>query len=155
MRKPLFSSNEAKKSFMGCDLAERMIRVEQNISHSFGKLVPYNKTNFYLSMSPKQKTEYEYYLKNKTKKKFFFSLFALLPLLFIGLINFTATGNAIKNNISESNTLLIEGIVIGLCLVFILAGIFSFISKLSLDKKVKHHTKVIDKIIIGKRLSKK
>lgn len=148
-------SREEKKKFLTMDLAERMIRVEQNISTSFGKNIPYNKTNFYLSMVPKQRKEFEEYLKNKTKKRIFFSLLSLIPLIFIGLVNLNFTGNAIRRILTDANILLLEQFAVGAILIFLIIGIILFISKRNFDKRFKHHTKIIDKFVIGKHFGKK
>jgi hypothetical protein len=151
MQKNLYDMNkDEKQKFLTMDLAERLMRVEQNISLSFGKNIRYNQTNFYLSLTPKQKKEFEIYLNGKIKKRLFFSIFLLIPLIFIAAINITPTGNVIKNTLTESNTFILEGLALVLALLIIFFGLFSFFSKRNFDKKFKNHLKIIDKIVVRK-----
>ena len=137
-------SSDEKKQFFSLDMAERMIRVEQSISASFHKYIPYNETEYYRCMSQKQKEDFEKFIRRKNKKKIF-SLAALLaPLIIILALKTGMTGNAISENALPGNAILIfEWLMAALFLAILLIIINSFISKKRRDRKFKPHTKAM------------
>jgi uncharacterized membrane protein YuzA (DUF378 family) len=141
-----------KKKFLSMDLAERMIRVEQNVSSAFNKYVPYNQTEYYKSLSEEEKRQFEEHMKNKGKKKILgiFGLFA--PLLLIGFLSFNLTGNVVKENIGGTG---FSMLIIGLVALFVILALALFLFSLGRkkkDKKYSSHIKVIDDIISKKRV---
>src|SRR3989338_2350439 len=102
MKQQLLVSKADKKKIMSLDLAERLIRVEQNVSACFNKPVSFTQTEYFKSMSNSEKKDFIKYLNNKTKKKVFKLFLVFLPLLIIFLLNMSITGKAIKETIGES-----------------------------------------------------
>src|SRR3989344_1978058 len=86
MKQQLLVSKADKKKIMSLDLAERLIRVEQNVSACFNKPVSFTQTEYFKSMSNSEKKDFIKYLNNKTKKKVFKLFLVFLPLLIILII---------------------------------------------------------------------
>jgi len=145
---------QEKKKFLSMDLAERMIRVEQNVSSAFNKSVPYNQTEYYKSMSSTEKEQFEQFLKNKTKKKFLSIFGLIIPLIGLFFFSTSFTGNVIKESIGESsfNYLFLGlGIFIGLMIAILL---YSFYRKKSRDKIFNSHASIINNIFVEKGSTK-
>lgn len=139
-----------KNKFLSMDLAERMIRVEQNVSASFNKDVPYNKTEYYKSMSPEERKCFEEYLKNKGKKKtmivagFFVSLFVFL------IVNLKITGNAIRGAVDINAIGIFNLILIILIFVLALYLFFSYLHRKHKHRRAHKHIKVLENIMMTK-----
>ena len=110
-------NSEEKKDFLSNDLTERMIRVEQRVSAKFGKPVLYNKTEYYKSLAPEQRSKFEKYLKNKKQKKYFWLLLAVPVVLFL-LFNARLTGNVIGNGSGGNGMLVFISVIILIGFVF-------------------------------------
>ncbi len=142
-------SKAQKKKLMSNDLSERLIRVEQRVSAKFAKPVPYNKTEYYKSLTPYQKKSFEKYLKNKNRKKVMGLFALLLPVLVLGFFNFSITGNVISEEVAKQGfnlTLILLGLFVFLFLIF--AGIF--LMKKNKKDKFKRYFDVIDDIVYGR-----
>jgi hypothetical protein len=148
-------SKPEKKKFLSMDLAERMIRVEQKVSAAFNKTVPYKQTEYFRSMSPSQQNDFDKFLKNKKRKKVVSALSLVLPLLGLFLLSGGLTGNAIRDNLTSGtyNILYISLIVIFVILVVVFISAYSY--KKKRDAKFDRNTKVIDDILLKKRLRRK
>ena len=48
-----------KNEFLSNDMSERIMRVEQKVSANFGRLLHYNNTEYYKSLTPVQKESFE------------------------------------------------------------------------------------------------
>lgn len=118
-------NKKEKKEFLSMDLIERLIRLEQRVSASFGEFVPYSETKYFTSLSDKEKKMFKNYLKKNKRRKHVlgFFLFAFI----VGAIflpkNFTS--RAISENIFISSSffgnLFLGGLLI---FIFITLGIF-------------------------------
>lgn len=86
-----------KKEYLSMDLIDRMIRVEQRVSASFGEYIPYTKTKYYQQLTMNEKQRYDSFLKNKkVKTGVFMSSFAGI-FLFSFAFFYESTGNAISD----------------------------------------------------------
>ena len=143
-------SKSEKKNFLSMDLAERMIRVEQTVSASFGKYIPYKETEYYKSMTSSQRDNFEKFLKGKKIKKAASILALVLPLFFIAFFNITFTGNAIRDNLGGSSyNFLFSGLIILVVIVGIIM-IYSYVHKKNREENLKGHLKVLDDILVKK-----
>ena len=110
-------NSEEKKDFLSNDLTERMIRVEQRVSAKFGKPVLYNKTEYYKSLAPEQRSKFEKYLKNKKQKKYFWLLLAVPVVLFL-LFNARLTGSVIGNGSGSNGWMVFIFMIVAIVIVF-------------------------------------
>lgn len=144
-----------KKELLSMDLIERMIRVEQRVAASFGQYIPYNKTEYYRSLSGSERNKFEEYLKNKKNKKYialigFSSVFAIF---IASKISFT--GNAIKSIAGNSTLGIIQITSLAAGIGIIAAAFLLSSSKKKRMEKFESHYKVIDDILIRKKLTKR
>ena len=140
-------SKPDKKKFFSLDLADRMIKVEQNVSKSFNCPVTLEQTEYYKSMSPIQQDELKKFINHKKKNKIlsFAGLFA--PLLLISLFNINFTGNAISETVGTQTFGLMQIILFGLFGI-LLAGIFIiFLYGLAIEHKLYKHVRLIESIL--------
>ncbi len=79
-------SKQEKQELLSNDFIHRMIRVEQNVSSSFGETKPYKKTEYYKKLTSLEKARLNKYLsrRHRNSKKFIlgFSIIFALVLLF-------------------------------------------------------------------------
>lgn len=141
-------NKKEKKEFLSNDMAERIMRVEQRVSARFGKLITYNQTEYFKSLNTAQKTSFEKYLKNKGKKKAFFSLLFLIPILLISLLNVKFTGNVVSENFG--NYYFLNYILIGFMVFFLMIIIAHIKNKKSREKRIKKDIKILDNLLLKK-----
>jgi uncharacterized membrane protein len=148
-------SRPERKKFLSMDLAERMIRVEQKVSAAFNKTVPYRQTEYFKNMSLSQQQEFERFLKNKGRKKVVSILSLVIPLLAMFFLSSGFTGNAVKDNLGGAsyNLIFISLIVLFVVLVVVLISAYTY--KKKRDEKFERNTKVIDDILLKKRVRRK
>lgn len=140
-----------KKEFLSNDFIERMIRVEQKVSASFGRVVIYDKTDYYKSLTKPEKKDFEKYMKGKGMKKVLLMLPVLLILGFVGLINIKFTGNVVNESATASGLEAIwVPIVVVLIWVFAVVVIMKKIKKSRFDK----HFDIIDEIGLRRYVTK-
>jgi hypothetical protein len=101
MKKFVQMSSEDGKKFFTLDLAERMIRVEQEVSSSFDRAIPYYQTEYYKNLSLKQQKELSRFIKNKKQKNFVKLLIFILPLLGFLVIRTGMNARAVDNMIGQ------------------------------------------------------
>jgi hypothetical protein len=142
-----------KKQFLSEDLIERMIRVEQKVSSQFNKELAYNETEYYKSLTPKEKDRFKKHLKKKKKKKWwkFFILGISITLLIF--LKSNISGNIIKEELAIEASL-IQTIILILVGVAFISMVAKFISKKSKEKVYKRHLSVIDRISLKKSSGK-
>ena len=138
-----------KKDFLSNDLSERIIRVEQRVSTRFNKFIPYNQTEYYKSMSKEQKIQFEKYLKDKGKKKVLLLVALLIPLLILGFLNFSFTGDVIKKELVDSS-ININFLFIFIFLLFAFVLVIGLFIKLKRKKKLNKYLRVIDNLVYAK-----
>lgn len=146
MKKLSEMSKQEKKIFLSRDMAERIIRVEQQVSASFNKHILYKDTNYYQSMTPAQRKNFDNYLKNKKLKKTLPLLFLILPLLLFLMLGSSITGDAVKGAVGDNAYSSIEFSL--LVLFFVSAIIFTwiFIKNAALKKKLDKNFSLIEDI---------
>jgi len=140
-----------KNEFLSNEMAERIIRVEQKVSAKFGRLLHYNSTEYYKSLSSAQRQSYEKYLKNKNKRKVVISLFFLIPIFLIFLLNYSLTGNVINENLDNygiSNYVL-EGFILLFFVMFIIYLVYKRIR----NRKIDGYFNIIN-TFLDKKISK-
>jgi len=144
-----------KAKFLSMDLIERMIRVEQNISASFNKYVPFNQTEYYKNLSVEQRKDFNVFLrKKKAKKILLYSLF-IGSLIFLSLFNFDITGNVIAEDIGY-DTFDASNIALAAILGFtLLVLIIIFIAKRNADSRFKKHSSVLENVLTKKHVTRK
>jgi hypothetical protein len=139
-------SKKEKKVFLDNDFIERMIRVEQRVASSLSEHRPYNKTEYYKSLHPKERAGFDKYLKLGNKGKylalFLFAVFFSLPLI----VKTSLTGNVIGQN----------GLpYFEIAFIFMFLLIFFSFLLVQHSKKHKHrkHFKIIDEIGLNRYLA--
>lgn len=138
-----------KENFLSNDLSERIIRVEQRVSTRFNQFIPYNQTEYYKNMSKEQKIQFEKYLRDKDRKKILILATLLIPLLILGFLNFSFTGEAVKEGLDDSGIKI--NLVFGfIFLLFAIVLIIAFFMKLKRKKKFNKYLRVIDKLVYDK-----
>jgi len=135
-----------KKQFLSNDFIDRMIKVEQRVSYSFGEHTPYYQTMYYKSLTGNEKKAYKRYLKKiESQHRFLLSLFFLSFLLFF-FLRIEFTGNATREIIGNENT----GIFSVILVIFILVSLFLllilFIFKKTRKKRIEKYFDVLDRI---------
>lgn len=134
----------AKKEFLSSDLIERMIRVEQRVSASFGKPLHYRQTNYYKSLTSKEKIAFENHLKHKTKKELFFLFSFLFVLASFFTTNFTGHVISQKSVTQELLPLII-------LIILILIGVVILIEKFHRKKSNRRIHNLIEKSLKRKQ----
>lgn len=145
-------SEKGKKDFLSNDLAERIIRVEQRVSLRFGKMIPYDKTEYYKSLNPVQKKNFEKYLKNKKKKRTFFSAVFILPIVFLFFLRTRFTGNVINETLGEYSSL--NYLLFFIIFIMLAVGMLSLRNKKRIALRINSHIKIIDDILVRKQIKK-
>jgi hypothetical protein len=131
-------NKQEKKEFLSNDLIARMIRLEQRVSASFGEVVPYNKTKYYLNLTESEKKSFNQYLHSKLGSKFVLS--SLLGLfIFLG---FFAKGVLTGNVVGSTRNMQYGGIIVA---IFALIGFIIFmIYKLHKRRREKMFESVLN-----------
>ena len=142
-------TKKQKEGFLSNDLSERVIRVEQRVSTKFNQLIPYNQTEYYKSMSEAQKRSFEKYLENKGQKKILLLGALLISLFVLVFLNFSFTGDAVKEDLAGSG-IDINLIFVFMLLLFAIVLIIVFFMVARRKKKLNKHIMVIDKIVYAK-----
>jgi len=142
-------TKKEKEEFLSMDLIERMIRLEQRVSASFGEFIPYPKTHYFQNLSQNEKSKFTKYLKKYKRRKyilgFLLSLFVVTVFLFKGNI----TGNFISNTLFSFNTIYGKIFSISLLLI-VLLSIFILLFKNKKEKKFKSHSNVMYNLYLRK-----
>lgn len=150
----LRSKRDKRKEFLSMDLIDRMVRVEQRVSASFNEFVPYNKTEYYKSLTEGERKSFERYLKTKGRKKFFALFLLIIPLVALFMINSEFTGRVINENIGEYNPSIVSILILSLLFVMIFVYITNAIFRKIKDKRFESHFKVIEGRHFSKSLNK-
>lgn len=139
------------------DLVERMIRIEQRVSASFGKKITYNQTDYYKSLSEKERKAFESYLKRNKRKKFLLGFLLLTPLLLLACLRMQVTGNIIRGAI-EDNTKFDIALLEPLLAFIVLAAIVIFLLTLAFKKrrntKFEKNFEVLENVFLQKGMVK-
>jgi hypothetical protein len=144
-------SDEEKKKFLSMDLTERMIRVEQRVSASFEKHVPYEKTEYYKQLSSKAKEEFEKYLKKNKRKKYLLGMAILSPLVVLFFLKSEITGNVIAEAVGNKSlvNMLESGAAITLLLI-VGISLVSFVSKKKRNKRFEGNFDILENVFLEK-----
>jgi hypothetical protein len=142
---------QEKHKFLSMDLAERMIRIEQTVSAFFHKYVPYYQTEYYKSMTDKEKEEFREHLKNKNKNKFLSFFLVLAPLFVFALLRVGFTGNVVRENIGEGVSIIFEIICLMVFAVLLILFLYSVFLQKRISENLKRHIKILDNVLAKKR----
>jgi hypothetical protein len=137
-------TKKQKKEYLSNDLVERLIRIEQRVSAKFGRLVPYNNTECYKSLSPENKERFEKYLKTKKVRKTLVASILIVPAILMILLNTKFTGNVIGETLP--NNPLLDWFLLAFVLIAFISFALNFIYKRIRNKRFEKHFKVIDNI---------
>lgn len=143
-----------KKLLLSNDFIDRMIKVEQRVSTSFGEYVPYKKTRYYQSLTQPEKENFDKYQKNKKGlwKATIYISFAAIAGIIIFKTGFT--GNIVNNTIGSGASSWISNLfVIAMLLGFLLLVII-FILRRKVEKDFNRKFEIIDKIVSSRRFRK-
>ena len=154
--KEYFDNPELKKDLdFSPSLAEKMIRVEQRVSSSFGKYLTFDNTDYYKALTPKQRTLFENFQRKKQKKKIFSYSLVIIPLLLISMMNFGVTGNVVNENLSTTQLGAIEIILLVIALLALSLIVYVFIIKKVKEKILERNYKIIGDTLVQKKMTKK
>jgi len=129
------------------DTAEKMIRIEQNISATFGKYLSYDETNFYKNMTMEQRKNFQKYLDNKKKKKWFMIAGLVSPLLLFSMLKVNFTGNVVRETVGENYMGFINWILIILFVIGLGLFLFNRRENRKFNAKFDSHSRIFDKIL--------
>jgi hypothetical protein len=136
-------------------LIEKMICLEQGIASSGNKFLSYDKTDYYLRLTPEKKKEYKGYLKNKGKKKVGWLSLGILPFFLLALMNISLTGNVIKDNLGENNVSFVQLALFVSAILVIILGLYFYFSNKSSDNKFKKHALILEESVSEKYSTKR
>lgn len=152
--KDFFDNPELKKEMpFSTALAEKMIRVEQNASACFGKNIIYNQTEYFRSLGPDKQKAVEKSINGKKKRKIALIFLIILPLFSLSFMNLGFTGNAVKENITNTQFHSAEIILIVLFLALALIFGSIFITDKIREKKMNSHVKIFEDMLLKKRMT--
>jgi len=154
VKKELGKAEKKKmKKFFSSDFIERMVRIEQKVSASFGEHIPYKETEYYKSLSEKEKRDFDKYMKNKGKKRVLFSLLLIsIMVSAIFLMNGKFVGFAIKENIGERGFKVTEILLILTLIVIIIEIILTTIFRGKKRKRFEEHFSVFENILKKRKI---
>lgn len=142
-----------KKKFLSNDFIDRMIRVEQRLSLTFGAYIPYNKTKYYKSLCSEEKKVYEDYLKKRKNGWRVVLLFVFIGIIAIAVLKTGFTGNAVNDRLGEDAISAVSYTIVFLMLVLVfLSGIILFFRR-KRENDFNNKFQVIDKIVSSRRVS--
>lgn len=139
-------SKKDKKDFLSMDFVERMVRVEQHVSASFGNPISYDKTECYKSLSKNEKEKFNKHLKNKKLIPIFLLMLGIIFIINL-IFKVSITGRTIGDSIITSSN---DKIMLITVFLFFALCLFVLISEKRKSKSVKHHVQVIDNVVLGK-----
>lgn len=144
MNKKIFNqlTSKEKENFLNNDLIERVIKVEQRVSSKFGRLLHYNSTEIYKSLTPEQKKNYESYIKNKGRRRVLVSCAFLFPIILISLFNLSFTGNVVSEDLVSYG-------LFDYLFLFVVTGVFVFVFlfyyfRRKRNKKLEGYFRIVD-----------
>lgn len=138
-------SKPERKHFLNMDLVERMIRVEQRVSASFRKYVSYQQTEYFQSLTPSERKEFEKYLKMKKLKKVgtLVVLSSILVVLVLGGLNMTGAVIGVNNYGTINLSLIVFCLALVALLLFILWGK----GKRKRHRRLNSHTHILHRYL--------
>jgi len=142
-------NKKEKKEFLSMDLVERLIRLEQRVSASFGKFIPYSETEYFKQLPEKEKKKFKDYLKRHKRRKFVLGFFLSFVILGAIILRGAITARVIEDNLPIPKDAL--GIFFVVFSVFFLLIItLSLIFKTKRERKVNHYFDIFNKIYFKK-----
>jgi hypothetical protein len=153
MKKTKHLSSQERDRFCSLDMADRLIRVEQRVSASFGRPTLYRETNYYKSLNANQRKELDIFLKRKKMNKLFLLFLITVPLLGFVFLGKGLTGYAVLDSAPQS--FMIQSVLGLISLVSAVTLIFLIASKSIKDKKYNSYTSIIDNLIASKSVIRK
>lgn len=139
-----------KKKIMSNDLIERMIRIEQQVSASFGEKVVYNKTKYYESLTASEKKGFEDYLKKRKRRKFILPLFLIAPIIAI-FFRVSFTGRVIDESATSTSPSVWVLIIFALISVFL---VYFAVKRYIRSKSDMKHLAVVESILNKRHVPK-
>lgn len=144
-------TKKEKNKFLSNDFIDRMIRVEQRVSASFGEHIPYKKTKYYLSLTRCEKKDFEKYYRNRTNISKAFTFIFFVCIAAIAVFNMKFTGNVVNKTIGNSTSSWISGIIIVIMIIALFFVGINFLSRRKEEKDFNKKFQVINKIISSRR----
>ena len=142
-----------KKDFLSADFAERMIRVEQSVSASFHQPVKCRDTEYYKSMTSKEKENLLNFLRTKKIKRSSLLIGLVGSILLLFLFGLNLTGNVTGTPTTlEGSYVAVELILIFILVLVIVIILFSLIEDRRKQKRFHTHAKLIHHAIRKKNL---
>ncbi len=149
MKKLNEMTKKEKKEFLSMDLIERLIRLEQRVSASFGQFIPYSQTEYFKNLSEREKREFVKYLKKNKRKKYLLGSFFFFLVAGAIFLHGSFTAKVVEENLKIQNTLF-TNILLILFLIFIFITVMFFLSGKRRKKRLKSHFDIIDKLYLKK-----
>jgi hypothetical protein len=145
MKKLNKMNEQEKKHFLSMDLIERLIRLEQRVSASFGNFIPYSKTKYFKNLSKKEKKNFVEYLKRHKRRKYIIGLIFISSLAGAIIFHRILTARVIEGTF---NGALFANPFLVFFLIFIVIVTISFLFKKRKEKRFKEHFEIIDKLYL-------
>jgi hypothetical protein len=136
-KKPEFSQMTIveRKRYLSNDLIDRMIRIEQKVSASFGHPLKYNETEYYKNLTDFEKKRFKEYLGQK-KKSYSYLVF-LIASFSLFMFRMQMTGQSFLN-IDVNNFNSFDYFILCLFLVFLILWIPHAFKAIKRRKKHRH-----------------
>ena len=148
-------TKKQKKDFLSNDFIDRMIKVEQRVSSSFGEWIKYKDTKCYMNLTHLEKDKYEKFLHSKKNRWRVILILICISLVALVFLSPGFTGNTINDSIGPRTSSFATSAV----LIFVLVGLLfvgiSFIIRKRKELRFNKKFSVIDDIVSKKRLIKK
>jgi len=147
-------SKSEKKNFLSMDLAERMIRIEQKVSEHFHKPVQYNETEYYKSLNPLERKEFQRHILANKAKKICLTALIVVPIAVLIVLNTSITAGVINEtlgiNYSNSTNFFIW---VG-AMIFAIGILINSLSKRITESYDDSHLDIFDKLSVRRRVNK-
>lgn len=143
--KPLHEMNKKeKKEFLSMDLIERLIRLEQRVSASFGEFIKYTDTEYFKHLPEKKQKEFVKYLKDNKRRKFVIGFLFFSFVLIIVLFRSALTARVIEDNFNLPINAIDIGILV-FSFIFILTITISMISRKKRENRINPYFDIVHK----------
>lgn len=144
-----------KKQLLSNDFIDRMIRVEQRVSSSFGEYVSYNKTRYYQSLTEHEKKNFDKYQKNKKNLWRVAIVMVFISLIGIAIFKINFTGNVVNETLGAGTSSWISNfIIIAMLIGLFLVGI-TLVLRRKKEKEFHKKFEILDKIVSSRRYIRK
>lgn len=141
-----------KDKYLFCDMAHRLIRVEQKVSASFNKPVKLEQTEYYKSLTPVEQKNIKEYVANKKKNKILCLWATFISITLFVFLRISLTGNVISNSTSYNYLYDLSTILLFVLIIFFIVVLYYLLNKRVTERHIRRHLKKLKPILSKKHL---